>query len=83
MAAPAIQIRVRMPRFWLEATLQFQYLRPGLHERDILRAGNDPEPAMPNPQPVDDNAVIPVHDLQEQQCLDVSRPEGMDSVPSP
>ena len=54
MAALAIQIRVRMPRFWLEATLQFQYLRPGLHERDILCAGNDPEPAVPDPQSVDD-----------------------------
>ena len=58
-----------------------EHLRPGLHERDVLCSRNDPESAAAHPQPVDDDAIVPVHDLQEKQRLEICRPEGTDAVP--
>ena len=36
---------------------------------------------MSHPEPINDDSIIPVHDLQEQQRLEVGWPEVVDAIP--
>ena len=52
-----------------EYTALSEHMRPRLYERYVLCAGNDPKRAVTAPQPVDHDAVVPVHDLREQNSI--------------
>ncbi len=53
-----------------------EHLPPGLHKGHILQSRQPPKAAVADPQLVDHNAVIDVHNLQKQQCLPIGRPKG-------
>lgn len=53
-----------------------EHLPPGLHKGHILQSRQHPEPAVTDPQLVDHNAVIGVHNLQKQQYLPIGRRKG-------
>lgn len=53
-----------------------EHLPPGLHKGHILQSRQHPKAAVADPQLVDHNAVIDVHNLQKQQRLPIGRRKG-------
>ena len=59
----------------------FQDLLPGLHKRDFLCAGDYPEITVTDPETVNHDPVVPIHHFEEEESLQIRRPEVMYPVP--